>query len=96
MGHTCILRQPQIRQDRASVSDGAFDPAVVPDTDVLPLLFSRMAQLLAHMPTLTRVSRVEKERAESFIDDTERIVLVGEAAYPKGVRTPHTMAPLYC
>lgn len=55
-----------------------------------------MAQLLAHMPTLTRVARVEKERAESFIDDTERIVLVGEAAYPKGVRTPHTTAPLYC
>lgn len=46
------------------------------------------------MPTLTRVARVEKERAESFIDDTERIVLVGEAAYPKGVRTPHTTALL--
>lgn len=94
MGHTCILCQPQIRQDRASVNDGAFDSAVVPNTDTLPLLFSRMAQLLAHMPTLTRVARVEKERAESFIDDTERIVLVGEAAYPKGVRTPHTTALL--
>lgn len=41
------------------------------------------------MPTLTRVARVEKERAESFVDDTERIVLVGEAAHPMGVRTLH-------
>lgn len=61
---------------------------------VLSFLTFSMEQLLAHMPTLTRVARIEKERAESFVDDTERIVLIGEAAHPMGVRTLHTTAPL--
>lgn len=50
---------------------------------------SRITALLGHIPTLTRVSRDERGQAESFVDESERIVLVGEAAHPLGVSTPY-------
>lgn len=56
---------------------------------MLNLRSSRITALLGHISTLTRVSRDEKGQAESFVDESERIVLVGEAAHPLGVRMPY-------
>ncbi|EIM83988.1 FAD/NAD-P-binding domain-containing protein [Stereum hirsutum FP-91666 SS1] len=49
-----------------------------------PAIEPRITALLGHIPTLTRVSRDERGQAESFVDESERIVLVGEAAHPLG------------
>lgn len=57
---------------------------------VKPSVLVRIYRMLAHIPTALRTRYIERDLVEEWVDETGRVVLMGEAAHPLLVCFPPT------